>query len=387
MTKKIFTIIGVTILILASGLWVYLLFFGAPTAVKDTFSNLTNIGVNEPTPITTPPEETLIEISSSPLEQLTERPIAGYAFIESLEEKNILYAERGTGYVFKMDLNAKSENRLLNNTIGKVTDAVFDPEGGSVVLVREEDDNTTSTAWYQISDTAQDTLIIPTDSRDFYLVSSTTLYYTKVLNNQTFAYSFDRKTMETNVLWQIPFVDARVSWNDDGSATISNKVSSVLSGGVYTVSGNNIQKLTETKTSLTSINSQEAGTLVYSYYDKTLGFMVSEKLDTTTNEKTEVPIIVLPEKCAFSKTATRTMWCAGDNNANQNYAVSWYKGILNSQDNIWKVDLESGIAELSINLTDQAGFDIDVTDFTLSNGNIFFINKMNGTLWWYRVGE
>ena len=76
-------------------------------------------------------------LASEPLlRQVTTRSIAGAMLIVRDGVAFARYAERGTGYVYEVNLSSRSEDRVSNTTQRQVTGAVFSREGTRVAFTR-----------------------------------------------------------------------------------------------------------------------------------------------------------------------------------------------------------------------------------------------------------
>jgi hypothetical protein len=104
-------------------------------------------------------------------------------------------------------------------------------------------------------------------------------------------------------------------------------------------------------------------------------------------KKTEsklLPWNTLPEKCAWSKTDTKIIYCAvpktfpvGD------YPDSWYQGLVNFTDDIWMINTDTMSSSLIYDIQKETNLNIDVIDPQVGENDdfLFFSNKTDLTLW------
>ena len=101
------------------------------------------------------------------------------------------------------------------------------------------------------------------------------------------------------------------------------------------------------------------------------------------NDTSRLAIKTLPEKCVWSNNNI-TVYCGipeyiktGD------YPDVWYQGLTSFSDKIWKINIETKIAELIISPKDFINTQMDLTKLILNEDEkyLFFINKKDSSLW------
>lgn len=387
--KKFFIGLGLTIFLLLAGLWVYLLLFGAPASTNDLFVNLgfrepTLERINEALQNTVEPS-TQVSLGAE-LQQLTTRPVAGFVLVVSTTTNKIRYAEKGTGHIYEINLADGLETRISGNTIAKVTGAHFSKDGEGVALLSESGGLLRATLHIIGGGVSND---LPPNIDNIHLTDSTHVQYTKVSEDQTIAYNFDSDSGTTTELWNIPLTKIRVYWTDSRTIIV-NQVAPSLRGGVYELNGNHLLNLVEPHYALVAKADHSGLRVLYSYYNLEEARQVSGVLDITTGVSKVLPIPTIPEKCDFNVRDTDRIWCASapyKTSADRGFVTDWYKGVVTSEDALWESSLEYETSALTKDLALEAGFAIDVKNLTVSeNGDhLLFTNKLNDTLWLYRL--
>ena len=96
-------------------------------------------------------------------------------------------------------------------------------------------------------------------------------------------------------------------------------------------------------------------------------------------------ITTLPEKCVFSKTDENKIYCAVPiSMPSAKYPDEWYQGLISFSDNLWQINVNTGIAKIIFYKSD-----FDITNlFTDKNENyLFFTNKKDSTLWSLQISN
>ncbi|MEQ1561664.1 MAG: hypothetical protein ABL899_03015, partial [Nitrospira sp.] len=120
-------------------------------------------------------------------------------------------------------------------------------------------------------------------------------------------------------------------------------------------------------------------------YSETYGDGLSIKTFVRKDRKTiDIPTVTLPEKCVWSRNEPTYVFCAVPQTIQgKEYPDTWYMGLTSFNDQIWKIDTDSGGATLIAIPRETTPEEIDATNLSLSkNENILlFINKKDGALW------
>lgn len=394
MTQKILVALGITTITIMFLAWGYLLLFGAPEGVNEVF---TDLGLQrEPTPIETQNNlapTTNLAPSTGKLSQLSTKSVIGFVYIEAVEASTstpakaarLRYVERGTGHVYEIDFGSNTETRISGTTIAKAASAEFDKEGKTAVIVAENTDGT-SASLYAFGATSNKSVLLPDNARNFYFASPNSLRYTLIEEQETIAYELDWLKETTVSLWRVPLIDIDVSWTDRG-ALVTNRPATWLKSGIYSIENGRLMRSIKPEYALRAKMEPSGRFILYSYFDNTQNEPVNYILDRDSGETATSTLMTVPEKCTFMST---NFWCAASfdvSSTNRDILNDWYRGEFTASDAIWQGRAD-GSAVYVDDLSGLAGFDIDVTHLKGTNdGQLFFINKTNNTLWRYRIEE
>lgn len=394
MLKKILIISGITALSLLLLAWVYLLLFGVPNVAQQTFTDLGIVSSTEITPVT---ENTATQLApDTKLQQLTVRPVAGFVYLTEPistttasstvgDIKQILrYVERGTGYVYEIDLNNGTETKVSGLTVSQTVTANFSPDGNQVVLITEDGSLRSTQLLGLVGTSTSKTL--PYNATNFGWSNNDILNYTIGSASSTTAYSHESGL--AGMKWRIPLTNVDVYWRNLGDIII-NKPAPNLKSGIFRVSKNNLIALVPPRYALFGFPNQAGNLIFYSYFDTQGKEMSSALYNITDGSEYATAITSIPEKCGFDSTNTK-IWCGFDeaNAVDREDINHWYRGEIKHNDNIWVTEVGSPEeAILATTLSSQTGYSIDVTDLKVTRDNqyLIFRNKNNDTLWKYSL--
>lgn len=369
--------------VLAVGAWVYLLMNGTPRGADDFF---TDLGFSDPAPerpavILDTPDVT-VDTNSQRLNQLTTRPVAGYTAVNTASSSAVVYAEKGTGHIYSIDLNSGTETRLSGTTLSRVVEAVFDRAGTNVVLVTEEGYQQQA---YLLELTASSTELVelPEQTSD-HAFENGSLFYTRIENGSTVGYLFNLSTASANQIFVTPLIDISVI-RQNNTTYLFNKPAQRLRGALYRLNAEGDYELLSGPAYGLTATSDLPGDWLISRIDTESQTYRTYHVNVNSGKETELALVTIPEKC--TQTSNSVTWCTLPflPEASPTYLNDWYQGTYASNDNIWQINSNNGEAVLSLVIEETAGFEIDATNVSASAEKLFFTNRHNDTLWSYDI--
>jgi len=372
------------IVLLVALTWGYLFIFGTPDSAKAVFARFgivdTTVVVDEnDTRIDTSPVGADGEVRA--LRQLTLRPVAGMQFSG---ENDIRYVERGTGYVYEIDLVSGEETQITDTTFERIIDAEVSVSGNRILLTHEEEEGEevrVSIGTIQKNDggvSELSTLLLPRGAHNAtFSDSGTEIYYLLPTGDTSEAHEYSLAEGEDRILFTIPFTAARVSWGSPHY--VYTTPTAELLGYVYEVgSDGSLTHVREGGFGLTALGYPNGVITSTQRGGRVAGFAY-EGADVY-----ELPIEVYPEKCAVIHTRVSALLCGAPFVASTgDYPDAWYKGAISFEDQLWLVLVQEEEAALLADPQNDTGRSIDVQKIGVNEDGTQFllINKNDNALW------
>lgn len=387
MNRAIIITIGIIIIILVLGVWVYLMFFGTPDNSKEVFANLGFEIAQQDTTITPPvnnqPLDTLVDTQSrDALRQLTTRPIAGFTFASTSAGQTVRYIERGTGHMYEINLESGQEDMLSRTTIPQVSSAVFAPSGKTVALTSYNEYQSNVFVGTLADDVNLSGITLQPDARNLSFSTDNEVLYTVATNGTTKGYTHNIQTLSQSEVFSMNYTNLDIAWGGGLDKTyLTTKPSRELEGFIYTTEDNTLTPATYSAYGLSALFTNDS-ILTTSIQDDSY---ISSVIDSTGKTQ-NLPILALKEKCVFDTFSANYVWCAAPiSEIPASFVENWYKGTVTSADNLWLVNTANQTAQLYANPENLVGRTIDVKniDTNTTGDYLAFTNKIDHTLWLY----
>lgn len=385
MKRSLIITIGIVIILLVLGVWVYLMLFGAPKDGDEVFANFgfdfaprtDSQIVNEVLP--SEPEYT-VDVSGEGLSQLTTRAVAGFVSTTTNNIPHVRYAEVGTGHIYDINLATGEEKLLSRTTIPRVQKAHFSPKANVVAL--ESFNGYTGETFFGTIDEEKSSITginLPPNSNNLTVTAGNKAQFIRSQNDIAVAYSSDLSGDLTE-LFRIPFQSVVMRWEGSGGY-LYNRPDPSLTGYLYkiVVGGYDVTKLSGYGLVADNLD----GYIGFSFYQE--NELITGFLDPTTDKFLQGSVAIIPEKCAALVNNNEVV-CAAP--INSDISINdWYKGTVSINDYLWKIEPSTGVSSLLINLAQVSGRDIDVNMMAsdLDDTSLLFTNKIDGSLWRYAL--
>jgi len=412
MTKKIILILGILVIVGIAG---FLMLGGEPQTEGESrvgfslrnylpFGSSDNVGSEEE--VVKPKEENLptIEDPNKPLprlRKLSKEPVAGAVVFNTGTTSVVRFVEKGTGNVYEATSDSLAIKRLTNTTIRKIIRAFWIPSGAGFLaqtLIPESEIietnfvklNKVSTSTLSENLTPFSTTIskLPTGIKELTIKPDGTkiFYYTVSGNSRWFVANPDGTG--ATLLLSHPLTEWLPKWVSPNIVSMQQKSSAQTENFYYSFdTSSKVLKKTGVGVVGLSANSNNDGssTLVSSGGKTPRLFLINNKNFTSINANTNT----LADKCVWSKKEI-SVYCAIPNQIpNGAYPDDWYRGTLQTEDFLKKIDLNNIIYYNTADLSKESGEKIDVVDIMLSpdDTHLIFRNKTDGFLWLLRIED
>lgn len=331
------------------------------------------------------------------LRQISEEPISGFSVVEDAKnhKTDIHYILRANGNIYEAYADSQEQKRLSITTIPKVYESQWLPDGVRLII-RYLKDNTENIQTFSVKiNPATTTLntfeggidgnhlaenigalaINPAGDKIFYLTNS--------LNGSS-GYVSKPDGQNKKLLFESPLIEWTVTWPKEELITFTTKPAAGIPGFMYFLNSStgNFSRVMGNVNGLTTKTNKTATEVLYS--DSTRATPRLYLYDVKTGGSKLLPWSTLPEKCLWSNTDAKVIYCAvpksfpaGD------YPDAWYQGLANFTDDIWMINTGTMASTLVYDIQKEAGNSIDAIEPKLdkNDNNLYFTNKTDLTLW------
>lgn len=378
MKKSVLITIGILIILLIIGIWVYLFMFGAPKNSAEVFARF-GVGSDAETPVL--PENTNVDVGAvsnegapQALKQLTTRPVAGAGFVDG----GIRYVEQGTGHIYAIDLTTGAETLLSGTTIPGTRSAVFSPNGSHVALTMNDAGTDKTLAGKVVTGGQFSGIALPKGASNIAFGNATgTLQFTMRAVTGSTGYSYNIERDASTQIFAIPLQDIHVLWGNP--VYVYTTPTAKQTGYIYTLLENELVYVTEGEPGLMGFATSDGLVVNRNTDSEILSYAINSK-----GEKNIQPFTYIPEKCTSGESY---VYCAIPKYAidPSTFPDDWYMGTIALEDTLWKVDIVKGSAVQLVDFTAESGRSIDVSHIgaDADGTRIYFTNKNDNTLWMF----
>ena len=303
------------------------------------------------------------------------------------------YVARATGNIYQTFVDIIDERKFTGTLVPKVYEAYFGNKGEAVIMRRlKVDERTIETFAGALpkellgGDTSENNEVggtfLPDNITDMSVSSDgSKIFY---LYNQgesvigtTSGVLGDKKVQ----VFDSPFSEWLTSWPSAKMIVLTTKPSGNIPGYLYALNPDtkSLAKILGGINGLTAIGSPSGKLILYG--DSSLSLNI---YDLETRSSLALGARTLPEKCVWNKGST-AIYCAVPKSApGAFYPDSWYRGEVSFNDDIWKIDVETGSGAIILEPTRApGGVVVDGIKPSLDENEsyLFFVNKSDSYLW------
>jgi hypothetical protein len=402
MSKKIFIIIGIVLVISLLGLVGYYLFLqknsdgtvGNVSKIRDFFpfggestdiSTTTSPNNNNQDNIVIPQQQNF----ALKLRKISPGPVAGAGLADFKAGTVVHHIEKATGHIFETELFSPIQNRISNTTIPTVYDATWGNNNNSLVArYLKEDNQTIDTYTLSLKTTSTTTentisgIQFPINITD-YSVFDGSIFYLEQKPDGAVGIVSNFDGSKKKQIWDSPIKELLSQYVNLGNVALTTKPYQNLPGFLYLVNTTNGQnkKILGGISGLSTLVSPDATKVLGISQTDIIRMFVYNMGDKSTQDITPA---TFPEKCVWSKKDKNLIYCAvSQEYLNGGSLTSWYMGLTTFSDDIWKYDIENNTASIVESFKTDTEESIDVIKPILSDNEqyLLFINKKDGSLW------
>lgn len=324
------------------------------------------------------------------LRELSTEPISGAGITDIKAGSVVRYTEKATGHIYEVEMFSPKKERISNTTIPLAYEAVWGNSNISFIA-RYLVGNGPAIDTYSISLKLSTTTSITVKQLQFpeNIISAVTfgdsVFYLQSDSIGSYGYITNFDGLKGKQVWSSTFKDLLAQYVNSKTVILTSMPYEGLDGFSYKidlVTGKSKKILGPIAGLSTLVNPDESIIMYLKQDGEARVYTYNTKNKTTT--PTPVDFQTFPEKCAWGKKDTGIVYCAIPNTGiNNSSLTSWYKGIISTNDSIWKYDIKNNTYSNIAELTAEAGENIDVINPIISDNDqyLIFTNKKNGTLW------
>lgn len=318
--------------------------------------------------------------------RVSEDPVIGAALAP--DGKRVRYFKHASGHLFETEFTGKNETRISNITIPAILNVQWTPSKTYAVISYYADGEIRRLYSHYSGTSTISSSFLPTDIQE--ITTSQTddmIAYTVLSGGETVLFTARPNNTSIKNILTLSVPDFELSWPATNLIALKTKSSAYAPSFLYTLNpaSKRMTQLFSEKTGLDALWSPGGDNLSYmetNQKGKITSFRVVSLADNTV---TELPIVTLPEKCAWATSAqTRTLYCGIPESIpkNANLPDDWWQGETSFNDALWRVNIDTGERQQLLSPRQ-----LDAINLFLSEDEsfLFFTNKKDGLLWSLRL--
>lgn len=330
------------------------------------------------------------------LRQISTDPTSGYSIINPKDKASIIhYILRANGNIYEAYADSLESKRLSNTTVPKVYESSWLPSGDKLIL-RYLKDNTENIQTFSVKINPATTTLnefeggidgnfLPENIGSLAInpLGDKVFYLTNNLNGAS-GYISQPNGLNKKLVFESPLIEWNISWPKEETVTMTTKPASTIPGYMYflnTKTGG-FSRILGNILGLTTKTNSAATEVLYS--DSVRNIPRLYLYIIKTGESRLLPWNTLPEKCVWSNTDSKIVYCAVPKSFEAgNYPDTWYQGLTNFTDDIWRVNTDTGASTLVFDIQKETNFKLDAIDLQIDKNDnfLFFSDKTSLTLW------
>lgn len=339
-------------------------------------------------------EKNLSEISSNNnpiprIRKISKEPIAGAVIYNMGTTTFVRFVEKGTGNVYEARSDRNTIERLTNTTIPKIVSVKWLPDAsGFIAQTVDLSSDLIETSFVKITKKSTlnenlpsyNTTISKLPTNIYGLTvspdSSKVFYYLKGVSSFWFVSNPDGTNKK--YIYESPILELESKWIDNDNVFVYTKPSLYAETFAYNfnVSKKLLTKIYTSGFGLSFNPKKDALLISNGGYNISVVNSSGESINLNTN--------TLSEKCSWYK---EFVYCGIPESNTTGYMESWYKGKIETIDNIRRIDTANLFYTNIANLKEETKENIDIIDIQISDdaSHLIFTNKRDEYLWLLRI--
>lgn len=302
------------------------------------------------------------------------------------EYLTVRYQQRSNGFIFDYDVQTKEIASISDLVLAGVQESFFSPDGNHVVsryLSGEFIETYVGTIEFLEGQYfLEGDFLAPNIPFVSMNQTSSTMVFFEIVNRRAVGRVMDLVSGNSRVVFNSPFTEWLPQFAGPNIFTLTTRAAAGIDGYSYVYEQDKIDVFKRGVAGLPGLTTnynQDASKVIYSLgQNRNIETYV---MDLENGSVTALGIRTLAEKCVWE---TRDVVICGVPRVivGGEYPDDWYQGVVTFDDNLWRINTNTGIEEIISNLTDDSGnTPIDVINPILKNNILIFTNKKDLSLW------
>lgn len=312
----------------------------------------------------------------------------------------VRYVKRSSGHLYQTFLDDldKSETervaKLSVTTIPRIQEAFIGGGGGNVILRYLADDGRTIETFSGLltkngTEGELEGVFMPQNILDVSVSPDKENFFYLALNgDRVLGIVSDFDSGDKKQVLKSFFTEWLSQWIDNKDILLTTKASGLAPGFAYILDSKTktLEKVMGDVAGLTTLAAPSGDTILFSR-STTDSFLTGILNIEDGYEMIDLEVATLPEKCVFASSPLALYCAVPESIPTETYPDAWYQGLVSFSDSLWKIDPETGTADLITSLSGEAKEPIDAVDLKINKEESFitFINKNDSTLWSYEI--
>jgi len=410
--KSILIILAFIILVIAGLLFFYFSSNNTNNSTNTTQNNTNPFGNNSVTNTTNTNIKTARNNQSTStiknlaeLIQLYRNPTSGSVFFVNKSNQNILrFIDRAVGNVYEYmpESQTGEPQRITNTTIPKIQETVWSNTGNDLVfryLDNDTDNINSFSAKIKTSSTSIATnsfaeitgLFLSSNIKQLSINQKGDKIFELVDKSDksgTYGFITNLDGSSKKTVFDSPISYWNISWPKENVIAITTKPNYKDSGLLYFFNPQtySMDRILGDIDGMSTLVNKDANLVAYSYSADNIFYL--DVYDVINRISKGLKIGTLADKCVWGNNNTKILYCAIPQSINtDNYPDAWYQGLESFNDDIWKIDTETGNITQIYQIGSNENANIDAFDLKISNDDQYlaFTNKNDLSLWLLKI--
>ncbi|MBI2451101.1 MAG: hypothetical protein HYV52_02055 [Parcubacteria group bacterium] len=320
-----------------------------------------------------PEEPTLPTVSKEKVRALSENPAGALHIVNDRPR----FWDKETGFIFETSPDGAEPKRISRDQLADVVNILPLSDNEKIVLAEKENNQIKYSIYNLVSGTKN---LLPNGIKSIAVSpdgKKIALYLTDGQKNKLVI--TDADAINAKTVAELNLDKINLSWTNANMILMAEPASGLASSSILSFNAEKKQPdlIVDNLFGLEAITSSDFSKMIYSKTNQAGGGLSLNLLDLSTREAKSLAIGTFASKCVFSK-SNREIFCAVPSELKSSILPDdYYKGILRTNDSLFKINLETAEFSEIINGFERPSFDIVKPLLNSSEDFLFFINNLD----------